>query len=53
MTVGVGEVGLYIVDGRAVEQVSTLDDEHRADVFGLFYGDEAHRGKPDGVGPEG
>ena len=48
VAIGEGEVRLYIVDGRAVKQVRTRNDQDQP-LGGLLYPDKPHRGKSDRI----
>ena len=51
MTVGGEQIGLDVVDGSAVHEVSATYEKSR--IFGIEVGlDELHAGEPDGIGPE-
>ena len=52
VAVGIGNVGLDVVDGGAVHQVGSPHDEHRADFRPNLNGFQFHAGQPQRVGPE-
>ena len=51
--VGVGDVGLDIIDGRAVHEVRAGHVEHRPQGLVQLHALQAHAGQAQGVGPEG
>ena len=53
VTVGVGDIGLDVIDGGAVHQVSPAHQQDGAHLRAHLDAFQLHAGKAQGVGPEG